>query len=129
VGKRHVYRKTFKTVKDSRNCDTMGFDDSQESFLAGFCGDFCGKCPNYSQECAGCIPSLHQECFFIQCCMKRSLEHCGLCKDFPCETLVTFIPDDRPECPPGYHIQNLTERMSMGTASWIESEKRRWNCG
>ena len=114
----------------SRNRDTMESHDHQNhpgTYLAGFCGDFCGKCPNYPKECQGCIPSLHEECSFTQCCMKQSLEHCGLCSNFPCETLVAFVPDDRPECPPGYHIRNLTERMSMGTASWIESEKRRWN--
>lgn len=99
----------------------------QKENLAGYCGDFCGKCPQYPQSCAGCIPSLHPECTFIQCCTAKSVNHCGECGDFPCEPLLHFVPDDRPECPPGYHIENCKKRNSMGTDSWIESEIRKWN--
>ena len=82
---------------------------------AGFCGDFCGKCSSYPDDCAGCIPADHMDCFFVKCCLEKNLEHCGLCEDFPCEKLSDFVPDDRPGCDPGYHMGELRVRKVMGT--------------
>ena len=86
---------------------------------AAFCGDYCGKCPNYPHTCAGCIPADHMNCAFVQCCLRQDIAHCGLCDDFPCQSLVNFVPDDRPGCPPGFHIENLRLRMQMGTGAWL----------
>ena len=91
---------------------------------AAFCGDFCGKCPNYKAKCPGCVPELHQNCHFVKCCSEKNIEHCGFCKYFPCEKLVKFVPDDRPGCPPGYHIQNLELRRDIGTRAWLESQRQ-----
>jgi hypothetical protein len=90
---------------------------------AGFCGDFCGKCPNYPVECRGCVPEGHQDCHFVHCCLDKGIEHCGLCVEFPCQRLRTFVPDDRPESPPGYHIMNLRARLTMGTEAWLEGQE------
>lgn len=94
--------------------------------LAGFCGDYCGKCPNYPGTCTGCHPADHPDCHFIRCCLSRGIEHCGLCTVFPCSRLVSFVPDDSPGCPPGYHIANLRERAAKGTPRWIEIQRARW---
>ena len=94
--------------------------------LAGCCGDYCGKCPNYPAACGGCVPEEHADCHFASCCAGRRIEHCGLCPDFPCARLVEFCPDDRPGCPPGYHLENLEARVQTGTAAWLEGQKRRW---
>jgi len=93
---------------------------------AAFCGDYCGKCPNYPDKCSGCIPSFHADCYFIQCCLEKRIEHCGLCEDFPCKKLSEFVPDDRPECPPGYHLENLRERKTMGTEAWLALQRTKW---
>jgi hypothetical protein len=95
--------------------------------LAGFCGDYCGKCPNYSDTCAGCLPANHPDCRFVTCCLERGIEHCGLCEKFPCRDLREFVPDDRPGCEPGYHIEGLMGRSSKGTAAWLEDQRRKWN--
>ena len=94
--------------------------------LAGSCGDYCGKCPNWPEECKGCIPEDHGDCRFVRCCTERRIEHCGLCADFPCAELAAFCPDDRPGCPTGYHIENLKARAEMGTANWLERERKKW---
>jgi hypothetical protein len=94
--------------------------------LAGFCGDYCGKCPNYPAECDGCVPEKHADCRFVECCLERNIEHCGLCGVFPCTRLVEFCPDDRPGCPPGYHLENLTDRKKVGTEAWLEAKKKEW---
>jgi hypothetical protein len=93
---------------------------------AGFCGDYCGKCPNYPQKCGGCVASDHMNCYFVKCCSNRGIEHCGFCPAFPCKKLSGFCPDDRPECPLGYHIENLRIRRVMGTEAWLKSQQKRW---
>lgn len=94
---------------------------------AGFCGDFCGKCPNYPGECRGCVPDEHMDCFFVRCCLEKGLEHCGACEDFPCKKLGDFVPDDRPGCEPGYHLDSLRERSSLGTDAWLRRQREKWN--
>jgi len=93
---------------------------------AGSCGDFCGKCPNYRYDCQGCVPRKHPECHFVRCCQEKTIEHCGSCVDFPCEKLSTFVPEDRPGYPPGYHIMNLRARLTMGTAAWLAQQRKMW---
>lgn len=93
---------------------------------AAFCGDYCEKCANRPDDCPGCIPSLHMDCHFIQCGLKKGVAHCGLCADFSCQELTDFIPDDRPECPGGYHIENLWARTRIGTPAWPEAQRNKW---
>jgi hypothetical protein len=93
---------------------------------AGCCGDFCGKCPNYPAECAGCIPAEHQDCFFVKCCQEKEIEQCGLCMDFPCAKLTDFVPDDRSGCEPGYHIESLRRRKAIGTGAWLAEQREKW---
>jgi hypothetical protein len=66
------------------------------------------------------------DCHFIQCGLKKGVAHCGLCADFPCQELTDFIPDDRPECPRGYHIENLWARTRIGTQAWLEAQQNKW---
>lgn len=96
---------------------------------AGFCGDFCGKCPNYPQTCAGCIPELHHDCHFVRCRQEKGIDHCGLCVQFPCQKLNEFVPDDRPGCSPGYHIMNLRARVTSGTEVWLNKQRGEWKEG
>ena len=48
-------------------------------------------------NCAGCvsikIPFWGEACALKDCCEKRNLAHCGLCKMFPCELLKKFSYD------------------------------------
>ena len=93
---------------------------------AAFCGDWCGKCENYQKTCAGCLAEAHPDCHFIRCALEQSLEHCGLCPRLPCEKLEAFVPDDRPGCPPGYHIENLRRRLEIGTEAWLVEQRAAW---
>lgn len=74
--------------------------------------------PALSRKCSGCNPLQHLDCPFVRCCLTRDIKHCGLCSDFPCWELREFVPDDRPGCPPGDHIENLRDRAARGTAAW-----------
>lgn len=93
--------------------------------LAGACGDWCGKCPNYLESCDGCGPD-QTDCYFINCLSLRFLEHCGECPDFPCARLSSFVPDDRPGYPAGYHIENLKRRKQISLAEWLKEQEEYW---
>ena len=62
------------------------------------CGKLCGECPHKEEYgCAGCINITDgywgSKCEIKVCCEGRKLEHCGLCKEFPCEILREFCYD------------------------------------
>lgn len=59
--------------------------------LLGKCGFYCGACPTYiKKECRGCLDE-HAEgdCFSRDCVMRKELQFCGECREFPCETIMT----------------------------------------
>ena len=93
---------------------------------ATYCGDWCGKCPNYPARCPGCIPCIHPDCYFVKCCIQKGIEHCGLCENLPCEKLSTFVPDDRKGCYAGYHIDELRSRCQLGTDRWLLLQEAKW---
>ena len=93
---------------------------------AAYCGDYCGKCDHFGATCAGCNPLSRVGCPFISCCQEKAIAHCGLCSEFPCEKLETFVPDDRKGCPKGYHIENLRNRQIVGTQAWLEVQRGKW---
>ncbi len=95
-------------------------------FQAAICGEYCGKCPNYGIDCLGCTCKLHMDCYFVRCSVERQVEHCGVCKDFPCKQLRDFLPDNRPDSPRGYHIKNLRLRMAIGTEAWLKLQRDRY---
>lgn len=93
--------------------------------LAGACGDWCGKCPNYPENCEGCGPK-KTDCYFINCLSLRFLEHCGECPEFPCQRLSSFVPDDRPGYPPGYHIESLKRRKEIPLSQRLKKQEEYW---
>lgn len=62
------------------------------------CGILCGECEHrVPMNCKGCIhiekPFWGESCPIKSCCETREQEHCGQCKDFPCELLKQFAYD------------------------------------
>ncbi len=58
--------------------------------LIGKCGFYCGSCPTYSSgNCLGCMEE-HQEgdCYTRDCVLKKKIEFCGECGQFPCDTIM-----------------------------------------
>lgn len=54
------------------------------------CGVCCESCERKEQvNCRGCLkmerPFWGGDCQVKRCCEERSLDHCGICPDFPCE--------------------------------------------
>jgi len=61
------------------------------------CGIVCSACTyRESTGCTGCASIAKPfwgDCPVKTCCEQKSLSHCGLCGDFPCETLSSFSYD------------------------------------
>jgi hypothetical protein len=57
--------------------------------LIGACGFYCGSCPDYIQgNCKGCYEQEGNECFTRSCVLSKSINFCGECEQFPCETIL-----------------------------------------
>lgn len=59
------------------------------------CGVCCDSCERKEEVgCTGCLTMEKTfwggECEVKSCCVKKGLDHCGLCADFPCEMAATM---------------------------------------
>ncbi|UCH30958.1 MAG: DUF3795 domain-containing protein [Candidatus Bathyarchaeota archaeon] len=60
------------------------------------CGTYCGSCAYYKKErkpnCLGCgTHSGHPfwgDCKLYACARDHHVQHCGLCKEFPCDLFI-----------------------------------------
>lgn len=62
------------------------------------CGILCGACEYRDKmHCGGCVhidkPFWGDACPVKSCCESKGLEHCGTCRDFPCDLLGQFAYD------------------------------------
>ena len=62
------------------------------------CGILCGECEyREKMNCGGCVhiekPFWGDSCPVKSCCESKTLQHCGLCADFPCDLLNQFAYD------------------------------------
>ena len=59
------------------------------------CGLCCSSCEYQEKmDCKGCTniarPFWGDACPVKNCCEEKTLEHCGLCRNFPCDLLKEF---------------------------------------
>lgn len=126
----------------------------EQQRLAGFCGIYCGSCPVYRADrdgdepakfrlafatrctldkirCEGCRSSarfvLSEHCMFRRCAKGRGLEGCTFCRDYPCETILSFYGD-------GTQLQadaqdNARRIREIGIDAWLEEADRKSRCG
>ena len=56
----------------------------------GKCGFACFTCPTFQNgNCSGCIKE-HEtgDCYTRDCVLKKGIEACGMCVDFPCNVII-----------------------------------------
>jgi len=91
-----------------------------ERRLYGPCGVYCPRCPAYLDgRCKGASFACYSEnpCPLFQCCvLKKSLNFCSECKEFPCATFQGFVAEQawRKEC-----RDNLERIRGVGVESWL----------
>lgn len=110
-----------------------------EYVLDGYCGLYCGACPNLlgtqagteQNVCLGCKSDTNPEwclnCELKICAREKGLDFCYQCDEYPCNNLTTFKED--PQYP--YH-QEVYDYMKViakeGKGAWLEKMKIRWSC-
>ena len=62
------------------------------------CGCLCSECEYRERmNCAGCVtitkPFWSDSCPLKSCCEAKKHDHCGLCAEFPCDTLTSMAYD------------------------------------
>ena len=69
--------------------------------------------------CAGCLEledgNWAGDCEIKKCCEEKQLEHCGLCKDFPCDLLRNTSFDEE-EGDNGERLVNLKRRAEESSS-------------
>lgn len=88
--------------------------------LVGVCGCICSDCSLYDTSCKGCYAIkgvacwLHEVgldvCDFYACCKDKQLEHCGECKEIPCDR---FWQNKNPKWTDEEHRQIVTSRVKL----------------
>ena len=120
--------------------------------LVAYCGLYCGACSfkvayevnnnkhlmnmptkfdEYKnmplQSCPGCKSDNEcGDCQIKSCAESKELEHCGLCKEFPCEIIINFNNDGIPHH--GESLENLKQLKSIGIEQWVKQQDEKWTC-
>jgi hypothetical protein len=81
--------------------------------------------------CEGCLSSdvvaiVCRSCELRACALKRGVQHCSQCPDFPCQPLVDFSKDGFPHH--GEALENIRRQRQAGLDVWLEDERARWRC-
>ncbi len=108
--------------------------------LDGYCGLYCGACPDMlktragkaADPCYGCKsehPTGHcATCGIKACARSKGYEFCDECAELSaCEKMRGFMID--PQWP--YHqsvLKNMEAIRRGGLATWLEAQDKRWRC-
>lgn len=114
----------------------------------GYCGDYCGACPNMVAseaaakssdiKCFGCkLPrpgGKKATCQIRACAVEKGVQHCSACKDYPCTQLRAYHTRSRSKvnkAKPGYTwlaAYNLERIKAVGVEKWLDEQRERWTC-
>lgn len=103
---------------------------------AAICGLFCGTCPNYPENCHGCLSSkLTSECTicpvgFRTCAAEHKVERCYECGEFPCARIEEFS-HQHIECGICHHENIITDLNAMrtrGVDTWVAEQTQAHTC-
>ena len=107
--------------------------------LAAACGLFCGNCEHLGTNCKGCGNQKGKPfwaalmnvdtCPLYNCSVNtKKLEHCGLCKELPCETFLSLrdpsLSDEEAQKALVTRQNDLLRRKEIGTEKWLEEKQK-----
>ena len=107
--------------------------EMDDMMLSAPCGEYCELCPQHiggGQHCVGC--NFHRghpawgDCRLYACVSKHSIEHCGLCADFPCDFFIGHFDPNNPEGQRNAIVRTglLAYRRKHGDKKWLDLAKR-----
>jgi len=94
------------------------------------CGGYCKNCVLYKKLCSGCIETCGKP-FHVkksgkdtypvyECVTKHDIEHCGSCKNFPCDKFLDWYDPKRGIITVLRRAGLLTLRKKIGTKKWVK---------
>jgi hypothetical protein len=96
--------------------------------LASPCGSYCVECQYLNEKCSGCGyvkgKPFWGECRFYSCVREKGVEHCGLCKDFPCDYFLSTYDPKEGKSKIFNRAGQLAYRKKIGTKAWIEEREK-----
>lgn len=103
-----------------------------EDVLIAPCGTHCEFCDYYKKErtphCAGCGSHKGHPfwggCKLYACAKDHEVEHCGLCKDFPCDLFINQYDPEHGQTNAFTRAGLLAYRKKAGTAKYYEIVKK-----
>ena len=103
---------------------------------AAICGLFCGTCPDYPENCHGCLSDkLRGDCVactpgFRTCAKEHGVKRCFACSRFPCERLVAFskVHIVNGICHHENIITDLRQMKQTGVENWVAAQTARHTC-
>ena len=94
------------------------------------CGGYCKNCVVYKKACAGCVEtggkpfhlkeSKKETCPVWECVIKHKVEHCGICKGFPCNRFLGWYDPKRGRTTVLRRAGLLILRKKIGTKAWLK---------
>jgi hypothetical protein len=113
-----------------------------EYVLDGYCGVYCGACPNMLATKAGKIDEARQcygcksekptgfcaTCGIKACALCKGYEFCDQCDDLiTCELMHKFVSDT--QYPYGQCVlKNMQMIQKEGLEKWLDLQDKRWRC-
>lgn len=110
----------------------------------GYCGLYCGACPQYLatragnaaelglEDCQGCRSEVVAAgwcaiCTLKACARNKGVEYCYECSEYPCRDLEDFKNSE--DCPYHSEIYGYMATISqVGKDEWLAQMKARWGC-
>lgn len=105
----------------------------------GFCGLYCGACPNFlgtkagteKNVCYGCKTDTNPEwchnCELKACAKEKKLDFCYQCDEYPCTNLEAF--KNSPKYPYHQEVYDYMKTIAEeGKSTWLDQMKIRWSC-
>jgi hypothetical protein len=79
------------------------------------------------QHCPGCkLDDQPSSCEIRDCVKNKGLDHCGACREFPCDKITKFNNDGV-----SHHSEvlvNLKQIKEIGEERWLELQEQKWHC-
>ena len=100
-------------IAEEQNGFSRLFKDKvdSENFLKGL------KIISEDTTCSGCKLEKREKCEIMRCALKKGVENCGECKEFPCEILKK-----NPWIIKFHTIENLEEIKRIGFEKWVKEQ-------
>jgi hypothetical protein len=113
---------------------------TMDFILHGYCGLYCGACPNLlhtkagtgTERCYGCKseqPTAYcATCGIKTCATQKGYEFCNECSEInTCVQMRKFVEDTKWLYQQGV-LKNMETIRRDGLAKWLEAQDKRWRC-